>query len=104
MRGKGTVGAVESRPPERTGQYFEAQPSVPSRPGRVHLALPDVDLELETDRGVFSSQRIDAGTEFLLRDHAQPASAARTLADVGCGYGPIALTLAVRAASATVWA
>jgi 16S rRNA (guanine1207-N2)-methyltransferase len=104
MRGKGTVGAVESRPPPRTGQYFDAQPAVPSRPGSVRLTLPDVDLELGTDRGVFSSQRIDAGTELLLRDHARPDPAARTLADIGCGYGPIALTLAVRAPGATVWA
>src|SRR3954453_11372504 len=104
MRGKGTVGAVESRPPPRTGQYFEAQPSVASRPGRVRLTLDDIDLELGTDRGVFSAQRIDAGTGLLLRDHVRPDPAARTVADIGCGYGPIALTLAIRAPAATVWA
>ncbi|MBV9953515.1 MAG: methyltransferase [Acidimicrobiia bacterium] len=104
MGAKGTVGAVESRPPARTGQYFEAQPTVPSRPGRVHLALADVDLELGTDRGVFSAERIDAGTDFLLRDHARPDPAARILADIGCGYGPIALTLALRSPAAAVWA
>jgi 16S rRNA (guanine1207-N2)-methyltransferase len=108
MRGKGTVGAVESRPPPhgrpRTAHYFDARPAVPSRPGSVRLALPDVDLELATDRGVFSAARVDAGTELLLRDHTRPDPAATTLADVGCGYGPIALTLAVRAPAATVWA
>jgi 16S rRNA G1207 methylase RsmC len=70
----------------------------------VRLALTDVHLELATDRGVFSAERIDAGTELLLRDHGRPDPAATTLADVGCGYGPIALTLAMRAPSATVWA
>ena len=87
-----------------SGQYFEPNPSVRSRPGTVHLRLPDMELELGTDRGVFSAERIDAGTELLLREHAVPPAAATTLLDVGCGYGPIAIGLARRAPTATVWA
>jgi 16S rRNA (guanine1207-N2)-methyltransferase len=103
MAGKGTVGPVESRP-QGTGQYFDAVPATRSRPGEVRLSLPDLELTLGTDRGVFSAERIDAGTELLLRDHAQPEPAATTLLDLGCGYGPVALTLARRAPLATVWA
>ena len=87
-----------------SGQYFETNPTVRSRPGTVRLHLPDMDLELGTDRGVFSAERIDAGTELLLREHAHPPASATTLLDVGCGYGPIAVTLARRAPGATVWA
>jgi 16S rRNA (guanine1207-N2)-methyltransferase len=87
-----------------SGQYFEPVPTVASRPGTVHLTLPDMDLELGTDRGVFSADRVDSGTELLLREAGRPAADATTLLDVGCGYGPIALTLARRAPAATVWA
>jgi 16S rRNA (guanine1207-N2)-methyltransferase len=108
MGRKGTVEAMTSpRHGEATGgsgQYFEPNPSVRSRPGTIHLTLPDMDLELGTDRGVFSADRIDSGTELLLREAGQPTDTARTLLDVGCGYGPIALTLARRAPTATVWA
>jgi 16S rRNA (guanine1207-N2)-methyltransferase len=72
---------------------------VPSRPTEVRLG-PDVLL---TDRGVFSADRIDPGTVELLR--AAPAPPATgDLLDLGCGYGPIAVTLAKLAPGATVWA
>jgi 16S rRNA (guanine1207-N2)-methyltransferase len=60
-------------------------------------------LVLRTDRGVFSGARIDPGTKYLLTE-APPPPAEGHLADIGCGYGPIALTLATRAPRATVWA
>ena len=59
-----------------------------------------MDLELGTDRGVFSAERIDPGTKLLLLEAAGPPAAATTLLDLGCGYGPIALTLARRAPAA----
>jgi 16S rRNA (guanine1207-N2)-methyltransferase len=85
-----------------SGQYFEPQPAVASRPGRVTLALPDFRAELAVDRGVFSAGRIDAGTLVLLR--ALPPLPGGTVLDLGCGYGPIACTLAHRAAGSVVWA
>lgn len=69
----------------------------------MRLDLPDVSLVLRTDRGVFSGARIDPGTKYLLTE-APPPPAAGHLADIGCGYGPIALTLATRSPAATVWA
>lgn len=69
----------------------------------VRLALPDGTLDLVTDRGVFSRGDIDAGTKLLLLEAPPPVPAAHHL-DLGCGYGPIALTLARRAPDATVWA
>jgi 16S rRNA (guanine1207-N2)-methyltransferase len=69
----------------------------------VRLDLPDLSLTLRTDRGVFSAARIDPGTKFLLTEAPAPPARGH-LADVGCGYGPIALTLAARSPGATVWA
>ena len=80
-----------------------------------------MSVELRTDRGVFSANRIDPGTRLLLRNAPLPTGdgatvapgagtpaadggTGTTLADVGCGYGPIAVTLALRAPGAAVWA
>ncbi|MBV9796261.1 MAG: methyltransferase [Actinobacteria bacterium] len=90
--------------PEPAGDhYFTAQPGTAHRPGRVHVLLPDVHLDLETDSGVFSPSRLDAGTRFLLDVAATPGRAGDLL-DLGAGYGPIALVLATRAPDSTVWA
>jgi 16S rRNA (guanine1207-N2)-methyltransferase len=84
------------------GQYFEAQPGVASDRGEVTLALPDLNLRLTTDRGVFSHTSVDAGTRFLLQEAGVPAG--QNLLDLGCGYGPIAITMARRTPDAVVWA
>ena len=89
--------------PEPVGQYFDAEPGVPSRPATVRLDLPDRSLTFTTDRGVFSAQRVDPGTKYLLLEAPAPP-ATGTFVDLGCGYGPIACTLALRAPAATVWA
>ena len=83
--------------------YFEAQPATPSRPRTVHLRLGGLNLELQADRGVFGSKGVDAGTLVLLREGPPPPSSGDLL-DLGCGYGPIALFLALRAPEAHVWA
>jgi 16S rRNA (guanine1207-N2)-methyltransferase len=85
------------------GHYFDARPGVRSRPAQVRLALPDATVWLRTDRGVFSAERVDTGTELLLKLAAPPPPQGDLL-DLGCGYGPIAVTLARRAPGATVWA
>jgi 16S rRNA (guanine1207-N2)-methyltransferase len=86
-----------------SSQYFAEQPDAPHRPGTVHVVLPDLHLELATDSGVFSPGRLDPGTRLLL-DTAPPPPADGDLLDLGCGYGPLALALGVRAPGARVWA
>lgn len=73
----------------------------------LELSLPDVHLRLTADRGVFASEQVDTGTKELLLNAPYPpanAPASFTMVDIGCGYGPIALTLATRAPDAQVWA
>jgi 16S rRNA (guanine1207-N2)-methyltransferase len=65
--------------------------------------MPDVNMVLESDAGVFSHGAVDAGTRFLLR-RAPPPPPHGDVLDLGCGYGPIAVTLALRAPAARVWA
>lgn len=83
--------------------YFASAPSAVSRRERVQLRLPDLELDLWTDRGVFSGSRVDPGTVALLRNSPPPPGDGHLL-DLGCGYGPIACALARRAPGATIWA
>src|SRR2546427_291489 len=76
-------------------QYFEAQPTVSSRPRTVRLRLGELDLELAADRGVFGFRGLDAGTMILLRE-APPPPPSGELLDLGSGYGPIAIVVARR--------
>lgn len=86
------------------GHYFADDPDVASRPRSIDLVLPDGQVTLTTDRGVFSVERIDAGTKLLLMEHGIAPPGALTVCDLGCGYGPIAVTLARRHPAAAVWA
>jgi 16S rRNA (guanine1207-N2)-methyltransferase len=88
---------------EPAGHYFDATPGSRSAPREVRLELPDLSLTFTTDRGTFSPDRIDTGTKLLLLEGPEPAGSG-TLVDLGCGYGPIACTLARRSPVATVWA
>lgn len=92
---------MDNRP---TGHYFDATPTSRSSPREVALILPDLSADLVTDRGVFSTDGIDPGTRYLLLDAPVPAPGATALLDLGCGYGPIAVTLARRAPHARVLA
>jgi 16S rRNA (guanine1207-N2)-methyltransferase len=85
------------------GHYFDAEPAVASQRRVVPLVLPDLSLELETDRGVFAREGVDPGTKLLLLEAPPPPPTGAAL-DLGCGYGPLAVTLARRAPAATVWA
>lgn len=82
--------------------YFAERPGTASRRRSVDLVLPDLHLRLDTDAGVFSPDRIDPGTRVLLETVPAPPPAGDLL-DLGCGYGPIALTLAKRSPQSMVW-
>ncbi|MCI0687131.1 MAG: methyltransferase [Sporichthyaceae bacterium] len=83
--------------------YFSEQPDPPSAPRTIRVRLPDVELDLVADAGVFSGRQLDTGTRILLK-HAPPPPVEGDLLDLGCGYGPIALTLARRNPARQVWA
>ena len=83
--------------------YFDEEPTTDSSPRVVQLSLPDMQLSLTTDRGVFGYDRVDSGTKLLLLQAPSP-SATGNLLDIGCGTGAIALTMARRSPAATVWA
>ncbi len=80
--------------------YFQS-PEAADGPERT-VTLAD-GTSLLSGRGTFSSTRLDPGTAELLRSQ-RPRPDSRELLDLGCGYGPIAVSLARWRPGATVWA
>jgi 16S rRNA G1207 methylase RsmC len=83
--------------------YFSATPASPENLRRVRVGLAGQDVEVTTAGGVFSPDRLDAGTAVLLANAPAPPAGGHFL-DLGCGWGPIALSLAMQAPHATIWA
>jgi 16S rRNA (guanine1207-N2)-methyltransferase len=83
--------------------YFAAQPASELNLRTFHARLVGQVYELTTASGIFSPERIDAGTEVLLANVPTPPPGGNLL-DLGSGWGPIALSLAIHSPHATVWA
>jgi 16S rRNA (guanine1207-N2)-methyltransferase len=83
--------------------YFETPAPGARAPGHVRLTVAGRVLDLATDAGVFSRAQLDPGTSVLL-EVVPPPPPSGDLLDVGCGYGPIALSMAVHSPDAIVWA
>ena len=81
--------------------YFDATPTGPERRRTVTASVWGRDLELSTANGVFAGDGLDRGTAVLLRASTPPTGRPRVL-DLGCGWGPIALGIAVHAPGAQV--
>ena len=88
-----------------TGQdhYFTAQPASADERRTIRVRLGGRDVDVETASGVFSPDHVDGGTRVLL-DEAPPPPGRGDLLDLGCGWGPLALTLALESPDARVWA
>jgi 16S rRNA G1207 methylase RsmC len=83
--------------------YFSPQPAGPADRRRVLVELAGRRLPVETAGGVFSPDHVDTGTQVLLREAPTPPDRG-TFLDLGCGWGPIAVTLGLLAPAATVYA
>lgn len=82
--------------------YFTAEPASDDERRRLPVRLAGRDVEVEVAAGVFSPGGVDKGTQVLLREVPGPPSG--DLLDLGCGWGPLALTMALESPHATVWA
>jgi 16S rRNA (guanine1207-N2)-methyltransferase len=84
-------------------QYFTPHPQTASQPETFAVPMPEGTMKLTTDRGVFSHGALDLGTRVLLLK-APPLADRGDMLDLGCGAGPIAITMARRSPHAQVWA
>ncbi len=83
--------------------YFSSSPGSDPKPRTIRVTLAGREVEVDTAAGIFSPDRIDVGTSVLL-SHAPVPPPSGNLLDLGCGWGPIALSLALESPHATVWA
>lgn len=83
--------------------YFSATPASPENLRRVRVVLSGREVEVTTAGGVFSPDHVDSGTGVLLSNTPPPPPGGNLL-DLGAGWGPIALSLALESPHATVWA
>lgn len=83
--------------------YFTASPASAAERSSVSVQLAGRSVDVTVARGIFSPGGVDKGTQVLL-DHAPTPPPTGTFLDLGCGWGPIALTLAMLSPAATVHA
>lgn len=83
--------------------YFTAAPASDENLRRIRVTLAGRELELTTAAGVFSPDHLDTGTAVLLANTPAPPPGGELL-DVGCGWGPISISLAMASPHAHIWA
>jgi 16S rRNA (guanine1207-N2)-methyltransferase len=76
-----------------TNHYYSHNPDVESNPQTITFELRGHTFRFKTDQGVFSKKEVDFGSRALIEAFEIPAVKGALL-DVGCGYGPIGLSLA----------
>lgn len=72
-------------------QYFTENPTVDHDEHHVNYHLSGINLNLTTDAGVFSKNRVDYGSGVLIEQMLEQDLPGGNILDVGCGYGPIGL-------------
>src|SRR5690606_10488744 len=86
--------------------YFTPSPATDDRRHPLRVRLAGQDLDLVSSASVFSGHGLDKATAVLLArlDEVTEPPADGDILDLGCGWGPIALTAAVLHPEARVWA
>ncbi|GLC89977.1 class I SAM-dependent methyltransferase [Lysinibacillus piscis] len=82
--------------------YYTNKPQAESKPRHWTFDLLGYTFSFETDSGVFSKSEVDFGSRVLIDTFEMPAIAGAVF-DVGCGYGPIGLSLAKAHPERAVW-
>lgn len=76
-----------------TDHYYSRTQNVESDPQFWDYTLKNTRFRFKTDNGVFSKNEVDFGSGLLIETFEMPDTDGDIL-DVGCGYGPIGLTVA----------
>lgn len=74
------------------GHYFTNE-NLESNIQEFKIKINNCDFTFKTDNGVFSKGELDFGTNLLIKNVLERKISGEVL-DLGCGYGPIGITLA----------
>src|SRR5699024_1894639 len=72
--------------------YYSEKPNVDRAPQTWHARLRGKTYTFTSDRGVFSKNEVDFGSQLIIEQFREPQAEGDIL-DLGCGYGPIGITL-----------
>ncbi|WP_104179915.1 class I SAM-dependent methyltransferase [Arthrobacter sp. B0490] len=92
----------QQEPQPDAQHYFSARPAGPDTRRPLAVVLAGRRRDLVTSSGLFSPDGVDKGTAILLGSVPDPEG--QRLLDLGCGWGPLALTMALKAPDAEVLA
>lgn len=71
--------------------YFTNDENLKSEIRKVSVVIHSIGYYFYTDNGVFSKNKLDAGTELLLNTFKYTYPQEKTLLDIGCGCGAIGI-------------
>ena len=83
--------------------YFSNEPTGDFKPKTIEVTLADRRVKVQTAGSIFSPDHVDTGTKVLL-SKLELAPEDGDILDIGCGWGPISLALAMYRPNATIWA
>lgn len=81
--------------------YFDGDPAVPEELREITATVWGHERTFTTGSGVFSRDGLDHATALLLAESTPPSTG--RLLDLGCGWGPIACTVAAASPELEVW-
>ena len=83
--------------------YFSVDPSANRRISNVEFEVAGKTFSLKASTGTFSSTALDTGTRILL-NHSDMFPTSGNVLDLGCGWGPISISIAAICPDTKVWA
>ncbi len=75
--------------------YYEDNRETAQQIKQINHVIAGRNMQFFTAKGVFSKDKVDFGSHFLVETILKENITGQQLLDIGCGYGAIGLTLAV---------